>query len=208
MTKITTLLFDLGNVVFKWSFESMFHYLSRRYNTNIENFQKIFHVDEMYKKYEISGISTREYINHFSQMIGIQLNKTDFEKIWNSIFKEEVEGMNDLLQLLKNNYQLAALSNTNEIHCTYMKEKFKILFKHFGHIYYSHIMKLRKPDKEAFDYVFASLNIKPEEVLFFDDFKENVDGAKNIGLHAIHVTDFQSILSGLKEHGIPVNLSV
>ena len=77
------------------------------------------------------------------------------------------------------------LSNTNELHINFIKEhvsffnEFKSCFDKF---YLSHEIKLRKPNKEIFDFVLKSNNICAEETLFIDDTLEHINTASKLNI--------------------------
>lgn len=75
------------------------------------------------------------------------------------------------------------LSNINDLHerwiADYMTREHGIFDyenKYFDGIYFSHLIRLRKPDREYFEYVLADAQLKPEECIFFDDLAINVEG--------------------------------
>lgn len=49
-------------------------------------------------------------------------------------------------------------------------------------------MKKRKPDAEIFLQVLEENNLKPEETLFLDDNKGNIEGAAALGIKTLLVT--------------------
>lgn len=49
----------------------------------------------------------------------------------------------------------------------------------------SYELGLLKPDKAIYQSVLAKLNVKPEEVIFIDDKRENVEAAKSLGINGI-----------------------
>ncbi|MBS3125583.1 HAD-IA family hydrolase [Candidatus Woesearchaeota archaeon] len=55
--------------------------------------------------------------------------------------------------------------------------------------------KLKKP---FIDKVLAEFNVKPEEVLFVDDFPGNVEKAKLFGMNAIQFTELNELKQYLK----------
>ncbi len=59
----------------------------------------------------------------------------------------------------------------------------------FDVILYSAEVHCRKPEEEFFRLALFHLNAAPEEVLFFDDFQENVDAACRIGLQGVLFED-------------------
>lgn len=52
-------------------------------------------------------------------------------------------------------------------------------------IFVSYELGLLKPDKAIYQSVLARLNAKPEEVIFIDDKRENVEAAKSLGINGI-----------------------
>jgi len=57
----------------------------------------------------------------------------------------------------------------------------------FEKAYYSHSMKMRKPDVAAFEFILKENNLIPEETLFVDDSLINVEAAKQARMQAIHL---------------------
>ena len=60
---------------------------------------------------------------------------------------------------------------------------------HFDNVTISAEEGIMKPDRRIFQIALARSGIKPEEGLFVDDFIENVTGARQAGMAAIHFTD-------------------
>ncbi|MFR3313439.1 MAG: HAD family hydrolase [Alphaproteobacteria bacterium] len=52
-------------------------------------------------------------------------------------------------------------------------------------IFVSYELGLLKPDKAIYQSVLEKLNAKPEEVIFIDDKRENVEAAKSLGINGI-----------------------
>ena len=55
-------------------------------------------------------------------------------------------------------------------------------FNLFNHVYYSHEMGLRKPNKEAFQIILEENRLTAKNVLFIDDSKQHINAAKRIGI--------------------------
>jgi putative hydrolase of the HAD superfamily len=60
--------------------------------------------------------------------------------------------------------------------------KFDNLESFFTKAFYSHELKMRKPDKEIYEYVIRDARINPEETLFIDDTHTNFDEAEKLGI--------------------------
>ncbi len=49
----------------------------------------------------------------------------------------------------------------------------------------SYEVKMVKPNKDIYEYLLNKYSLKADECLFFDDRKENIDGAEKAGIHGI-----------------------
>ena len=122
------------------------------------------------------------------------ISKQDIIDIWNYVLVEFPKYKLEFLQNLhnQNNYKLILLSNTNELHMEWVKNKvpFYVEFKNcFEKFYLSHEINLRKPDKEIFEFVLNENKLIPSETLFIDDTKENTDAANQIGFHTWNIDE-------------------
>jgi epoxide hydrolase-like predicted phosphatase len=48
---------------------------------------------------------------------------------------------------------------------------------------------VRKPDPEIYERALSRLGVAPAEAIFVDDRLKNVEGARQVGMHALHYTD-------------------
>ena len=70
----------------------------------------------------------------------------------------------------------------------------------FDHIFISAELKLAKPDPEIYQVVINRLNQDPSELIFIDDFIENIEAAREAGLNAIHFQSREQALDYLAEY--------
>lgn len=61
-----------------------------------------------------------------------------------------------------------------------------------------------KPAPAAYDAAVQSLDVPPEEILFFDDRQANVDGARELGLRSERWTGAEDAYGVLVNYGIPL----
>jgi putative hydrolase of the HAD superfamily len=54
-----------------------------------------------------------------------------------------------------------------------------------------------KPDARIYQHILAELQVEPAASIFLDDFIENVEGARAVGMHAIHFHDPDQALADL-----------
>jgi HAD superfamily hydrolase (TIGR01509 family) len=70
----------------------------------------------------------------------------------------------------------------------------------FDHIFISAELGLAKPDPEIYKVVIDSLDQDPSELIFIDDFIENVKAAREANLNAIHFRNRDQALADLAEY--------
>lgn len=200
MGPIKFAIFDLGNVLYNFSFDNAFHYWSEKSGKSFLEIKKLYREDDMYLQHEVNKISIGQYKEHVCEMLGIDLSLHDFIVGWNSIFMDEIEGVSAMLEEAKKSMTLLALSNTNEIHCAYMHRKYWNLFRLFDKMYFSHEIQSRKPDQASFSTVLADFQLNANEVLFLDDRLENVHCAESLGIKSIHVKCAGDIHEGIRRY--------
>ena len=132
-------------------------------------------------------LSTTSFIDFFETKFQVPSEK--LITAWNAILLDfPTHRLKFIQELAKNaNYNLFLLSNTNELHISWIQENWGIhlynTFKNcFGYFYLSHEMKMRKPNAIIFEYILKEHSLVPLETLFIDDTKENTDAAKLLGI--------------------------
>jgi putative hydrolase of the HAD superfamily len=101
-------------------------------------------------------------------------------------------GLIDMIRELKNRgYKTPLLSNNSST----LREK---LLKHgildlFDEVIISGEVGCQKPEPEIFHFLFNKLNVKPDEVVFIDNTKEEFKYAQKIGYTPILYTDNESL---------------
>ena len=139
------------------------------------------------QQYEMGMLSTKSFVDFFEGKF--QISSEKLIAAWNAILLDFPEHRLLFLQeLAKNaNYNLFLLSNTNELHISWIQENWGMrlynTFKNcFGYFYLSHEMRMRKPNANIFEYVLKKHSLVPKETLFIDDTQENIDAAKLLGI--------------------------
>ncbi len=70
----------------------------------------------------------------------------------------------------------------------------------FDHMFISAEIGLAKPDPQIYQAVVTELHKDPSEIVFVDDFIENVQAAREAGWHAIHFQSREGALAELAEY--------
>ena len=134
--------------------------------------------------------STEQLIEHFTQWpVGL------------------FPGVHDLLQQLGQDFRLAVLTNTNELHWPRFIDEFH-LPDYIEHIFASHQLAMTKPEPGIYQHVITELGMDPERILFLDDNSGNVAAARLLGIEGHCVQGFGQLKKFLLAQGIIVNNSL
>ncbi len=106
-----------------------------------------------------------------------------FKKYYADIFSVD-EDVISLLPILKNDYKLFLLSNTDSIHQKYGWQKYEFL-KYFDKLILSHEVHSVKPEEKIYRAVEEASGSPSEEHFYIDDIQEYVDAAIKLGWDAV-----------------------
>lgn len=200
-------IFDLGKVIFDYDVKKIPPALSL-YSSSKKIFEDMdeFMNDNklLFIKYEIGEISSINFYKSIINLLDIKsLSFEKFSDIWNEIFTPMQEVI-DLINSLSYRYELAVLSNTNELHFDYLYKKYPDLFVNFKKLHLSYLMNSRKPDAGIYKQIIKTYNIKPENIFFTDDKEENVYAAMLNGIKAFTFKNATKLIQDLESFGIEV----
>jgi putative hydrolase of the HAD superfamily len=191
---IKNLIFDLGGVILDLSVDTTLKSFADLSGVEKSTVKSLFTSTPEFELYEKGGISDEEFRQFVKKLYKIDAPDEALDACWNAMLLGFPTRKLQLLETLKTSYNVYLLSNTNNIHLQYINNTLLPRINHhtslddfFHRAYYSHQMKKRKPDAEIFEQVLVEGNFKPEETLFLDDNKSNVEGAGKLGIKTIHV---------------------
>ena len=95
----------------------------------------------------------------------------------------------DLIRSLLGRYDLYVLSNNNPISRGYFRDMMELegldTDEVFKKEFYSYELKLLKPSREIYERVIEGVGAKPEEILFIDDARDNIEAAAALGIRTL-----------------------
>ena len=192
---IKNIIFDLGGVLLNLDFkrtEKAFFQLG------IADFEDYFAKAKqmgVFDEFEIGKISESEFCEQLRAASGINKTNAEIIEAWNSMLLDFPLVRKKLLLALKSKFSISLLSNTNETHVRSFVKTIQTdlnedsLTPLFHAVHYSNEIGYRKPNTAAFQYVLDQNNYLAEETLFLDDSIQHIEGARNCGIRAIHITD-------------------
>jgi putative hydrolase of the HAD superfamily len=190
---IRNIVLDLGGVILDLDVNRSIELLSELGFPAEEDLDIIFSKYPFFLKFETGRISPDEFLDDLTAILG---NHTPREKIieaWNAMIVGFRPETIELLNRLRKEYNLFLLSNTNAIHEIFYNDMLHVklgipnLTDIFEKVYYSHTVKMRKPDHEIFQHVLADSGLNPRGTLYIDDTEVHVKAARDLGIHAHHL---------------------
>jgi putative hydrolase of the HAD superfamily len=192
---IKNLIFDLGGVILDLSVDATLESFSKLAGVSKQQVISIFHESPGFNEYEKGGMDSKAFRQYVKKAFTLNAIDHEIDTCWNEMLRGIPVNKLELLKKLKKEYRVYLLSNTNDIHLSYINDVMlpritgETSLDHYFHkAYYSHRMGMRKPDAEIFEYVLNDSKLIPDQTLFLDDNALNVAGARSVGIKAIHVT--------------------
>ena len=205
MQNIKNIIFDLGNVLFDLELPNIEHGFRQLFGADYAKAGAELKKNQIFELYETGGLSTEEFVDAIRMSVTPHLLPEQVIGVWNSIFRTMPTERFDMLLRLRQNYKVFLLSNINDLHANWIDDY--MLREHgmdgfqsiyFDGVYYSHLIRLRKPNADAYEYVLADAEIKAEESVFIDDLQVNTAAAANVGIHTIWHDGEMDIIERMK----------
>jgi len=196
------LLFDLGRVVIDIDFEKALACWAGHAGCEPHEIAARFVRDEAYWHHETAKISDAAYFASLRASLGIPLSDTQFLEGWNAIFAGKMPDIDALLTRAGKHLPLYAFSNTNAAHVAHLPSIYADVLRHFREVFFSSTIGLRKPDADAYHHVIDAIGVPASRIVFFDDLAENIEGARAVGIHAVHVRSSADIAEALAALGV------
>ena len=183
--KIRAIIWDLGGVILRT--EDSSHRVKWEKRFGLESW----------------GLANMIFRNEISQLASI--GKASVDDIWSALQEEynldndEIERLKKdffagdrlderllaFIRQLKGSYKIGMITNAWPDIRHWIENEWKIADA-FDHIIVSAEVGMVKPDPAIYTLCLQALNVEPDEAIFVDDFKENIEGAKAVGMQAIH----------------------
>jgi putative hydrolase of the HAD superfamily len=129
-------------------------------------------------------MSSAEFLSNLKRQFRLDIDMNAFSNIWNPIFRDDPEVNKVIFYLKEKRYPLFLLSNTNELHFSYIMENYPIVHW-FDEWLLSFEVGAKKPKQRIYDAIFEKMDVKPNEVFYVDDISKYVETAQQLGLHGV-----------------------
>lgn len=191
---IDAIIFDFGGVLINLDYHRTVNGLSALRRAGLPPLDYRKRTDlAFFDDYETGNISTEVFRSELRAHLALEGDDATLDAAWNAMILDLPEERIHFLEQLSQEKRIFLLSNTNALHERYFKAQLQASGQYtrfmalFEAVYFSHHLRLRKPDPAIFQYVIRKHDLNPVRTLFIDDTQEHVRGAAQTGLQTYHL---------------------
>ncbi|HEX9511174.1 MAG TPA: HAD family phosphatase [Puia sp.] len=198
MSRITTLVFDLGGVLIDW---------------NPDYLYRTIFTDEKERRHFLTEVCTPDWNEEQDAGRSLQAGTAHllqkfpeheapiraFYDRWEEMLGGPIEGTLEILRHIKSNTAVKTYALTN-----WSAETFPIALQRYDFLHWfdgrlvSGEEGIRKPSPGFYQLLIDRYDIRPEETVFVDDNARNLVPAANLGFHTIHFQSSEQFRKELK----------
>ncbi len=202
--KYSVIVFDLGNVLLPFDYKVVLHKLDLVETGLGERFAEYYKNNyEIHRRFERGELTADEFAGIVVGALDNKVTAAEFIEMYSRIFTVNDE-LARALPILKVNYRLVLLSNTNEIHQKHGWHD-KEFLKYFDKLVLSHVVGAVKPEERIYRAVEDFTHASPGEHLYIDDIPEYVEGGKKMGWDAVQFVGNEELFAEFEKRGIKWN---
>lgn len=190
-------MFDIGNVILKADHRITFGML-KKYGVPEENIQCFYDNDD-YREFSRGKISGNDFYRAIVEK-HVKFPLT-YEQAVEAHDKHIYEVDAEVIAIVSRLFDIVVLTNTNEWQTSRERELVD-MEKYSKKIFRSHEMGMLKTDEGCFEKAVEELGVYPENIIFIDDSKDNIEKAKSAGIECILFTDAKSLEKELENKGV------
>src|SRR5262245_26733335 len=183
--RVEWVLFDWGNVLVEYRPLGIAK-LAQRLGVELEAMSQYASSTRILRDLSIGALSPEQGVELLTQRFGVPLTRADVVDCFRGDVEHELPGIRALVAELRRSYRLAILSNAFFGHWDSFEGS--ELYQMFELPMASHLIKALKPSPAAYQTALERMGAQPAKVVFIDDRADNVQAARELGMHAF-VTD-------------------
>ncbi len=195
---VETVVFDLGGVFVPFDFGGAWDAL--REGTGWTRLDVEHRTEDLRAGHNLGRLDGEEFHRQMCDRLEIEMRFSYFCQAWCDIFTLDSETVS-LAERLSANYGIYLLSNTGGLHWPFIEKKFD-LKRLFEGVVLSYEVGALKPDAAIYNAGIEDFGWVAENTVFIDDLKDNVAGAKSVGMAGIIFKSAQQTRQELEELGV------
>jgi len=210
-SKFTTIVFDLGGVVFRLEKQQAIDHFKEIGFEQVEDYLDDYEQKDFFGDLESGIVDAEQFRARLSELSHRPITLEQCEYAWTGYIKEKFDRNFEAFKLLREaGYRLCLLSNTNPFMMHYVRSD---RFDGHGHgigyymdaLYLSYEMRVMKPSSRIFEMMLERENVDPSKVLFLDDSARNCAAANALGIatyQPVNGEDWAPALAQLLRAGV------
>ncbi len=188
---IKAVFFDLGKVLLLFNHENIVERLLSKTDADVDTrnalFAFLFDAESgLCNLYDEGLISSQDFYREIDSRFPLNASYVEFTGLWNDIFTENRD-VSALMGEVRKKRPVYLLSNVNELHWEFCREKFGCLRRMDGWAL-SYKIKSKKPKAAIYRAALEMAGAGPGESVFIDDLAENTEAAEENGIKGITFT--------------------
>lgn len=196
---IKAVIFDMGGVLVRCMRPELRTALGQPYGFTREQLETLVFGNPVSALASVGKAATAELWEYVRSTLGVAPEQMEAfqDAFWSA---DNVD--DDLVQVIKRlrgRYKTGLLSNAFLDARSVLTSKYPHLMDSFDVSIFSAEVGLVKPDPAFYHLILGKLGVAPQEAVFVDDFVENIVGARQLGLHAIHFVSAEQAVADLKQ---------
>ena len=184
---VQALLFDLGGVVIEIDFDRVFQSWCPRSRLTLDQMRGRFAMDEAYERHERGEIAASHYFEYLRETLELTGSDEEIATGWNAVYVREISATLHDVTRARRRLPCFAFSNTNPTHHAAWPLVCPNVDGAFERVFVSSEVGARKPEPAAFEAVANATRVRLSSMVLFDDTMANIEGARAVGMQAVHV---------------------
>lgn len=193
---IKAVVFDLGGVLVRTEDREPREALAKRLGMSYEALSQLVFQSESARLATLGKITADQHWEQVRSRLNLAADDFSFviKMFWGG---DRLDiGLVDLIRSLRSKYTTALLSNAWDDLREAINHQWKIADA-FDELLISSEVGLAKPDERIYRVLLERLGVEAHEIVFVDDFIENIESARSVGLQAIHFQEAKAARDAL-----------
>jgi putative hydrolase of the HAD superfamily len=200
--EITTIFCDIGNVLMGFDHGRIWQNLATASPYSAKEIRQRIQAHSLLHRHEIGDISSQQLYHQMQSLLQLppSLSFEQFCRLWGEIFWPQ-NTMLGLADSLRQRYRMMLLSNTNEIHWSYLTSGFPF-FTQVDDAVLSFQVHSMKPSPEIYTEALRRAAVPADHCVFIDDIAVNIQAACECGIYGIHYQSAEQTVRELRRLGV------
>lgn len=201
--RVRLVICDFGGVICSFDYGIFCDRLARRIGAAADAVRVAVFGGNLQREFEQGRLTGQAYHRRVMGLVGADVPYAEFCWMYGDIFSE-IPATSDLIRRMHSRHPLYLLSDTNEIHFGWVRERVEVL-RLFDEFVLSCEVGIMKPEPGIYLEALRRSGLPAHACVFIDDRSENVAGARNVGMRAIRFESPTQCAAELAKLGVAMS---